>query len=462
MKEYQNFSVQHLIDNPYCGLLLQMGLGKTVATLTALDKLMFDDFEVEKILVIAPKKVVADTWPGEIEDWEHLKHLKISIVLGTERQRIEALRAKADVYAVNRENVAWLVSFYGGAFPFDCVVIDELSSFKSANSIRFKALRTIRPKLKRVIGLTGTPAPNGLLDLWPQMYLLDQGERLGKTLTGYRQKYFNPGNRNGHIVYDYNLKKGEKTDLLGTDIYEKEIYEKIGDICISMKARDYLDLPERIDRTKEVHLSTSTMERYYEFEKKLILSMGDDVEDISVLNAAGLTNKLRQFANGAVYDSEKNWHEVHTEKLEALEEDMEAANGHPVLVFYQYQHDLERIMKYFKSYKPVLLKGREHIRLWNEGKIPMLVTHAQSAGHGLNLQYGGHLIEWFGVNWPLEEYEQGVARIDRQGQTEIVTNSRIIAKGTIDEDVLKSLVNKANVQDAVMEAVKARVKKYKN
>lgn len=458
---YQQHATEHVIDNPACGLFLDMGLGKTVSTLTALNRLMFDDLDIQKVLVVAPKKVAEDTWLAEIQKWDHLKHLKISVVLGTERQRIEALKRKADICVVNRENIAWLVSFYGGAFPFDCLVIDELSSFKSAKSVRFKALRTVRPKIKRVIGLTGTPAPNGLLDLWPQLYLLDQGERLGKSLTGYRERYFTPGKRNGHIIYDYNLKQGEKTDILGPDIYEKEIYEKIGDICISMKAADYLELPTRIDRLKEVHLPPAVMERYFEFEKSLILSMGD-ADDISVLNAAGLTNKLKQFANGAVYDSEKNWHEVHTEKLEALAEDMESANGQPVLVFYQYQHDLERIMKFFKSYKPVLLKGSEHIKQWNNKEIPMLITHAASAGHGLNLQYGGNLIEWFGVDWALELYLQAVARLDRQGQTKPVINSRIIAKGTIDEDVLSALVDKTEVQDAVMNAVKARIEKYKN
>lgn len=457
---YQRHATEHILENTSCGLFLDMGLGKSVSTLTAIDKLMYEEFEIQKTLVIAPKKVAEDTWSGEIEKWDHLKHLKISKVLGTERQRIEALRVKADIYAINRENVAWLITFYGGAFPFDMVVIDELSSFKNAKSIRFKALRTVRPKIKRVVGLTGTPAPNGLLDLWPQLYLLDGGERLGKTLTSYREKYFNPGKRNGHIVYEYNLKNEKDNDLLGGEIYEKEIYEKIGDICISMKTEDYLDLPKRIDRINLVTLPPKIMDQYFEFEKKLILSL-DDVDDISALNAAGLTNKLRQFSNGAVYDSEHNWHEVHNEKLEALAEDMEAANGEPALIFYQYKSDLERILKYFKSYKPVVLKGSEHIKLWNERKIPMLITHAASAGHGLNLQFGGDLMFWFGVDWPLELYQQGVKRTDRQGRTKPVINTRIIAKGTIDEDVLKSLENKANVQDAVMNAVKARIKKYK-
>lgn len=449
--DYQRFAEDHILKNPNSGLFLGMGLGKTVTTLTAIDKLIHQDLAVDKVLVIGPKKVVEDTWSTEIQKWDHLRHLRISIVLGTERQRIEALRKPADIYAINRENVAWLVGHYGGSFPFDMVVIDELSSFKNASSIRFKALRTIRPRIKRITGLTGTPAPNGLIDLWPQMYLLDQGERLGKTLTGYRNQFFVPGRRNGHVIFDYKLR---------SQAGEKEIYERIGDICISMKAEDYLQLPKRIDRIKEVHLPDSLMKKYNDFEKELVLSL-DDTKDISAVNAAALTNKLRQFANGAIYDSDRTWHEVHTEKLEALAEDLEAANGNNVLVFYQYQHDLERILKHFKAYKPVLLKSAEQIKDWNEGKIQMLLAHPASAGHGLNLQYGGHLIEWFGVDWALELYEQAVARLDRQGQTQPVINSRIIAKGTIDEDVLQSLAGKATVQDAVMNAVKARIRKYK-
>lgn len=457
--KYQEFAIDHVIDNPESGLFMGMGLGKTSTTLTAIDRLMFDSLGVLKVLVIAPKKVAENTWTGERDQWDHLRHLRISVVLGTKRQRIEALRAKADIYVINRENAAWLVSHYQGAWPFDMVVIDELSSFKNPKSERFKALRTVRPQVKRIVGLTGTPAPNGLLDLWSQMYLLDQGQRLGKTLTSYRTKYFNAGNRNGHVVYDYNLKKEAKDSLLGVNIYEKEILDKIGDICISMKASDYLDLPKRIDRLNKVRLSKALMDKYYDFEKTLVLSL-ETTDEISPLNAAGLTNKLRQFANGAVYDEGKAWHLVHNEKLDALEEDIEAANGEPVLIFYQYRSDLERILTKFKAYKPVVLKGSEEISRWNEGKIQILVAHAASAGHGLNLQHGGHLIFWYGVDWPLELYEQGIARLDRQGQKFPVINTRIIAAGTIEEDVLESLVNKANVQDAVMAAVKARIKKY--
>lgn len=454
---YQHHTIEHVIANKAAGVFLEMGLGKTISTLTAIKQLMFEDLAVDKVLVIAPKKVAQSTWTDEIQKWDHTRQLTISVVIGTERQRIEALRAKADIYTINRENVAWLVSYFGGAWPFDMVVIDELSSFKNAKSIRFKALRTVRPLCRRVVGLTGTPAPNGLLDLWPQLYLLDQGERLGKTITGYRDKYFTPGKRNGHVIFNYNLKTDEKGQ---PSPYEKEIYNKIGDICISMKAKDYLELPDRIDRINHVVLSDTVMQQYLEFEKKLILSL-ENVEDISTANAAGLTNKLLQFTNGAVYDAEHQWHEVHNEKLEALEEDMEAANGNPVLVFYQFKSDMERILKHFKAYKPQVLNGDKEIKSWNEGKIQMLLAHAASAGHGLNLQFGGHHIEWFGVPWGLELYQQAVARLDRQGQTMPVINSRLIAKGTIDEEVLAALERKASVQDAMMEAVKARIRKYR-
>ncbi len=445
---YQEHAIEHIIDHPGAGLFLEMGLGKTVATLTAVDQLL-SRLEVTKVLVIAPKRVAEDVWTTETAKWDHLKHLKISLVLGTERQRKEALLAKADIYVINRENVVWLVGHYGTAFPYDMVVIDELSSFKTAKAQRFKALRQIRPRVDRVVGLTGTPAPNGLLDLWPQLYLLDQGERLGKTLTGYRDKYFKPGKRNGHIIYEYNLK-----------VNDSEIYSQISDICISMKREDYLQLPDRIDTTTMITLPPKIMDKYLDFEKKQILAM-DDIDDISVLNAAALTNKLLQFANGAVYDDEKMWHEVHAEKLEAIEEKMEAANGQPVLIFYSYKHDLERLKRTLKQYKPQEIKGSEDVKRWNDGDIQLLLAHPASAGHGLNLQYGGNIIYWFGVPWSLELYQQAVARLDRQGQVRPVVNDRFICKGTMDEDVLASLDSKADVQEALMQAVKARVVKYR-
>lgn len=455
---YQEHATEHIIEHPFAGLFLDMGLGKTVSTLTAIDRLLFDLCEISRVMVIAPKRVAEDTWTTEAQKWDHLRHLRISRVLGTERQRKEALQAKADIYVINRENVAWLVSHYGGAFPFDMLVIDELSSFKSAKATRFKALRQVRPKISRVVGLTGTPVPNGLLDLWPQLYLLDMGERLGKTLTSYRERYFVEGKRNGHVVYDYKLRKPE-SDLLGDDFYQREIYDRISDICISMKAEDYLQLPERLDLNIDIHLSPKTKNLYDEFERKQILAL-DDLDDISAVNAAALTNKLLQFANGAVYDSEAVWHEVHKEKLEALEEIIENANGHPVLVFYSYKHDQERIHRHLKGYRPEDLKDSTTISRWNKREIPVLLAHPASAGHGLNLQAGGNIIVWFGLPWSLELYLQAVARLDRQGQVESVINHRLIAKGTMDEDVLLALDRKAGGQEALMQAVKARIDKY--
>lgn len=448
---YQDHATEHVIENPFCGLLLEMGLGKTVSTLTAINELMYDRMEVQKVLVIAPKKVAEDTWTTEASKWDHLNHLRISLVLGSEVKRKEALQAKADIYVINRENVAWIVGLYGTGFPFDMLVIDELSSFKSAKSIRFKALRQIRPKIARVVGLTGTPAPNGLIDLWPQLYLLDQGERLGKTISGYRERYFSPGKRNGAIVYDYKIRPEA----------ENSIHEKIADICISMKAKDWLELPERIDQIIDVKLSPKEMEQYEKFEAEQILSLAN-TEDISAINAAALTNKLLQYANGAVYasDGTKTFHEVHNAKIEALIEDVEASNGKPFLVFYNFKHDAERIMKHLKVFKPKILEGVKDLAAWNKKEIPLLLAHPASAGHGLNMQAGGNLIGWFGLPWSLELYQQAVARLDRQGQEVAVINRRYITSGTMDADVLRALENKTGGQEALMQAVKARIEKY--
>lgn len=456
---YQDHATEHIVKNPGAGLFMEMGLGKTVATLTAVDLLMNEYFDVSKTLVIAPKRVAEYTWITETAKWDHLSHLKLSLVLGTERQRKEALKAKADIYVINRENVVWLVAQYGTAFPFDCVVIDELSSFKSPKAARFKALRQIRPRISRMIGLTGTPAPNGLLDLWSQVYLLDQGERLGKTLTSYREKYFKEGKRNGFIVYKYDVKKTGEEALLGEDIFEKEIYDKIGDICISMKAEDYLELPERIDVTVPVRLPQAIKEQYDEFEKKQVLAMAE--QEITAVSAAALTNKLLQFANGAVYDAGKQYHEFHKEKLSALEEIVETASQ-PVLVFYSYRHDLERILHHLKIYKPVELKTAGDIVRWNKREIRLMLAHPASAGHGLNLQAGGNVIVWFGLNWSLELYQQANARLYRQGQLQAVIIHKLIVSGTMDEDVQMALENKAVGQDALMNSVKAIVARYKN
>lgn len=447
---YQVHATNHVIKHPFSALLLEMGLGKSVSTLTAIDQLMHDYMEVNKVLVIAPKRVAEDTWTSEISKWDHLKHLTVSKVLGSEVNRKKALFKKADIYVINRENVEWLVQYIGAMWPFDMVVVDELSSFKSAKSRRFKALRAIRPKIKRLVGLTGTPAPNGLIDLWSQMYLLDQGERLGKTISAYRAAFFKPGKQVGHIVYSYRLLPEA----------EQQIFSRIEDICVSMKAEDYLELPERIDNVVKVKLEEKTLKAYYEFEKKEILALANG-DEISTPNAAALTNKLLQFANGAIYDEQRVWHKLHDDKLDQLEELIEAANGKPVLVFYTYKHDLERIKERFKGKVVTFEEGTSKVmQRWNNKEIEILCGHPASMGHGLNLQAGGHIMIWFGLPWSLELYQQAVARLDRQGQIEVVTNHILISEGTMDEDVWKALNGKEAGQDALMEAVKARIEKY--
>lgn len=452
LHSYQKYAVDFIQNHPAAGLLLDMGLGKTVSTLTAINRLMYEELEVNKVLVIAPKRVAEDTWVKEAAKWEHLKHLRISRVLGTERQRKEALKTKADIYVINRENVCWLTAYYGGALPFDMLVIDELSSFKSPKAQRFKALRLVRPQISRVVGLTGTPAPNGLADLWSQIYLLDQGERLGKTVTSYRTKYFRPGRSNGQVVFDYKPLEGS----------EEIIYNQIADICVSMKAEDYLELPPRIDITTEVTLPASAQSQYEEFEKTEILKLAEEEgNNISAVNAAALSNKLLQFSNGAIYDGERRTHEIHDAKLEALEEIAEAANGEPVLVFYSFRHDIARIKRKLAAFKPHELTDSEDIEKWNRGEIKVLLAHPASAGHGLNLQKGGNIVVWFGLTWSLELYQQANARLHRQGQTKPVKVYHLLSRGTMDKDVIKALSGKADKQEALTQAVKARIKKYR-
>lgn len=450
LHEYQKAAVQHIIDHEAAGLFLDMGLGKTVSTLTAVNLLMNVYMEVTKVLVIAPKRVAEDTWTTECEKWEHLHGLRVSRVLGTEKKRKAALKADADIYVINRENVVWLVAQLKGWWPFDMIVIDELSSFKSNTAARFKALRQVRPMTSRVVGLTGTPAPNGLIDLWPQMYLLDMGERLEKTITAYRAKYFRPGRTNGQVVFDYKPNTGS----------EEAIYKRISDICISMKAEDYLDLPDMIEIPVEVSMNERQMAQYEKFEEEQVLKLQEE-GDISAVNAAALSNKLLQYANGAIYDTEKNIHELHEAKLDALEEIVEAANGSPVLVFYSFRHDVARILKRLKAYHPKEIGGQEDIQAWNEGKIAVMMAHPASAGHGLNLQKGGHIMVWFGLPWSLELYQQANARLHRQGQSQPVRNYIIMTKGTMDADVRKALSGKTDRQDALMEAVKARIEKWR-
>lgn len=449
---YQESSVEHIVENSHCGLFLDMGLGKTVSSLTAINYLMYEDLDIEKALVIAPKRVAESVWDAEIEKWDHLNHLKISKVIGNKKQRLAALRVKADIYILGRDNVAWLCGEFGGnMLPFDMLVIDESSSFKNHQSIRFKALKKVQPSFSRVVILTGTPAPNGLADLWSQVWLLDRGDRLGKTITEYRKKYFTDVSRSNQYKI---LKIANKQS-------EKDLHKQIEDICMSMKAKDYLDLPERIDNYINIPFPDKLQKQYNDFEEEMVLELLESGEEISVLNAAGLSNKLLQFANGAVYDEEKNYHVVHDLKLDALEEIVENLNGKPLLIAYTYKHDVERILKRLKKYNPVKLTTDQDIKDWNAGKIQVMVMHPASGGHGLNLQAGGSDIVWFGQTWSLELYMQLNARLHRQGQEFKVRIHHLIANKTIDQDVQKSLERKHNKQEGLMEAVKARIQKYK-
>lgn len=453
LHEYQERGVSHIIDNEYCALFLDMGLGKTVTTLTAIKELL-DNCIISNALVIAPKKVTQVTWSDEIKNWEHLQGLTISVIDGTAKQRREAMAAKADIYAVSRDNIVWLVLEHGGVkLPYDMVVIDELSSFKNHASKRFRAMRKVRKFIPRVVGLTGTPAPNGLIDLFAQMYLIDEGQRLGKTVTAYRDRFFRPGKRNGDIVYTYELKAPQNET-------EKQISDLISDITISMTAEDYLKMPDKIMLYDYVDLAPKVLAMYRDFEKEQILELINSDEPISAASAAALSNKLQQFANGAIYDAERNVKDIHDDKLDKLEELVEAANGEPVLIAYSYKHDLERIMQKLKAYKPVKLEKPEHIADWNAGKIPVLITHPASAGHGLNLQKGGHNIVWFGNTWSLELYQQFNARLYRQGQGKPVTIHHIVTRGTIDEKIIKSLDGKRETQDGLMESIKELMEFY--
>ncbi|WP_419890716.1 DEAD/DEAH box helicase [Paenibacillus xylanexedens] len=450
--QYQAYATLRILDTPFIGLFLEMGLGKTVSTLTAIDQLLNDYFEAEKVLVIAPLRVADDTWAREIHKWDHLGHLRISKVLGSVDQRRKALKSDADIWVINRENVEWLVGEYGSKWPFDTVVIDELSSFKNHQSKRFKALRRIRPMIKRLIGLTGTPAPNSLLDLWSPVYLLDQGERLGKTITAYRDRYFLPGERSGHVVYNWKQKKES----------EDRIYEAISDIAVSMKAEDWLELPERIDRTVTVRLAGKAAELYKKLELELLIEYAD--ADVVAQTAAVLSNKLLQMASGAVYDEDRGVKQIHDAKLDALEDVIEAANGKPVMVFYNFQHSLSRIQQRFPQAQ-ILRKGKdgnEDIRAWNNDEIPLLLLHPKSAGHGLNLQESScRTVVWFDQIWSLEEDQQANARVHRQGVKHNIVVIRLVAEGTMDEDAVAALERKATGQDALMDAVKARIERVK-
>lgn len=440
---YQAYAIDYIETHPVAAVLLDMGLGKTVISLTAIADLLFDSFEVHRVLVVAPLRVARDTWPAEISKWEHLKHLTYAVAVGTVKERKAALAANADITIINRENLGWLIDSSGFDFNYDMVIIDELSSFKNHTSKRFQSLMKVRPKVKRIIGLTGTPSSNGLMDLWAEFKLLDFGKRLGRFITHYRNNYFIPDKRNGEIIYSYKP----------MPYAEDAIYRKISDITISMKSTDHLQMPELITSQYEVQLSEDEETRYEELKADFILELPEG--EVTAANAASLTGKLSQLANGAIYDDEGNIVEFHDRKLDALEDIIESANGKPLLVAYWFKHDLQRIKKRFDVRE---IKTSKDIIDWNNGNIPVAVIHPASAGHGLNLQAGGSTLVWFGLTWSLELYQQTNARLWRQGQTSgTVVIEHIITKGTIDERILKALSLKEVTQNALIDAVKANL-----
>lgn len=450
--DYQRYCIERLISETAIGLFLDMGLGKTVITLTAVNDLRYNRFLISKVLVIAPKKVAEDTWTREAGKWEHLKLLRVVPVLGNLKKRIRALNTPGDVYVMSRDNVQWLVNYYRNAWPFDMVVIDELSSFKNHKAKRFKMLNAVRKHIRRIVGLTGTPAPNGLIDLWAQIYLLDQGVRLGRTISEYRQEFFTPGRRSRETIFSYEL-------LPGAD---EAIRTRIRDICISLSAKDYLTLPSRIDNVIYVKLDTKAKKAYEEMEKDLLLEV--DGETIDAATAAALSNKLLQICNGAVYNEDKEAVEIHDNKLEAFKELIEASQGKPVLVFYNFQHDRARILRCLgKSHLRIgELKGSESIEQWNKQEIDVLLAHPASAAYGLNLQAGGNIIIWFGLNWSLELYQQANARLYRQGQKENVIVHHLVVENSRDQDVMDALTDKQATQSSLLESLKARIHKIQD
>lgn len=440
---YQSYAINYIETHPIAAVLLDMGLGKTVISLTAIADLLFDSFEAHRILVVAPLRVARDTWPAEITKWEHLQHLTYAVCVGTPKERRAALMSGADITIINRENLGWLIDSSGFDFDYDMVIIDELSSFKNHKSKRFQSLMKVRPKVKRIIGLTGTPSSNGLMDLWAEFRLLDLGKRLGRFITEYRNNYFVPDKRNGQIIYSYKPQP----------YAEERIYSQISDITISMKSTDHLQMPELITSQYEVQLSEEETQRYEELKADFILALPEG--EVTAANAASLTGKLSQLANGAIYDDDGNIIEFHDRKLDALEDLIEAANGKPLLVAYWFKHDLQRIKKRFNVRE---IKSSKDITDWNNGNIPVAVIHPASAGHGLNLQAGGSTLIWFGLTWSLELYQQTNARLWRQGQTSgTVVIEHIITKGTIDERILKALSLKEVTQNALIDAVKANL-----
>lgn len=444
---YQQFAIDFITNNPIAAILLDMGMGKTAITLMAIQYLMYETFEVSKVLVICPLRVTR-TWREEIQKWEQLHGLRFSVVTGTAAQRKKALSTDSDIYIINRENVPWLVNKSGVQFSFDMVVIDELSSFKNHQTARHKALMKVRSQIQRIVGLTGTPASQGLMDLFAEFKVLDMGQRLGRFIGQYRLNYFRPDKVNGNIVYSYKLLPGA----------EEKIYEKIQDITISMKAVDFLDMPELISNEYPVYLDETEMDKYESLKKDLILSTPE--HEVTAANAASLVNKLSQMANGAVYTDDENTITFHDKKLDALEDIIESANGKPILVAYWFKHDYTRIVERLEKIGVRYMKidSDESITKWNNREIPVALIHPASAGHGLNLQQGGNTMVWFGITWSLELYQQCVCRLYRQGQSEgMVTIIHLISQGTIDEKIMKALSEKDNTQASLIDAVKAEI-----
>lgn len=440
---YQTRLKDFIIENRYAFLTVDMGLGKTVTTLTAIQELLEDYVEISRVLVIAPKSVAENTWTSECAKWDHLAHLRVSVVMGDERRRIRALETPADIYVINRDNVVWLTEHLGKGWRFDTVIIDESSSFKNPSSRRFKALRKVRPKIRRLILLTGTPSPNGHMDLWSQMWLIDMGQRLGRTLGAYRTRYFRPGRSNGHVVYDWHLRPGA----------HEEISALMSDVTVSLKAEDWLEVPDLIESDIRIALSEKESKAYREFERDQIMSL--DGKDIEAVTAAALANKLLQFTGGAMYDTEHGWHVMSDAKLRALEDIIETAGDEPVLVFYQFRHELSRLLERFKPLHPVTFSGEPDIlRDWNTGRIRLMLCQPASVQYGLNMQAGGHIIVWYTPTWNLEQYQQANARLHRQGQERPVLCYRLICEGTIDERVISAVNGKHSAQESLLAMIR--------
>lgn len=448
---YQRYCIDRIISNPYLGLMLDMGLGKTVITLTALHELKYLRWSIRKALIIAPKKVAEKTWSDEAAKWDHLSRLRVSVALGNLQQRIAALETPADVYVINRENTQWIVEYYGHDWPFDVVVLDESSSFKNHQAKRFKAMKAIRPRVRRLIELTGTPSPHGLTDLWAQLYLLDGGKRLGRTISVYRDLYFEPDKRNRTTIFSYAPREGA----------DAEIHKQIADICISMKAEDYLQLPELIYEDIPVVLDAPARKAYDRMERDMLLEIGDEL--ISATTAATLTGKLLQLCNGAVYNEDGKAQEIHRCKIEALLETVEQLGGQHAIIYYYYQHDRDRLLSALSKtgLRVRVYRGAQDSDDWNAGQIDLLLAQPASCGYGLNLQDGGHHVIWFGLTWALEEYQQANKRLHRQGQKYPVIVHRLVVRGGQDEDVIKSLESKDGAQESLLAALKARIDKVK-